>query len=603
MLAPPSVDSRPSAVTATTPLAPPHGPKRRVAAWFVAAAVYLALSALVWWHLWSAGIGHSLVTGSLDPAANVWWLAWMPHALGSGLNPLFTSAMYHPSGVNTLANTSVPLVALLMSPLTVAAGPMASFAVALVLAPAVDALVAYAVLRRFTSWPPAAFVGGLLYGFGPFVGTDLRYGHLNLTVLVVPPLALLVLDRILVRRTGSPVRAGLWLAACVVAEFFVSVEMLALGVVVAACAVLLVVAARGRAWREGLGYSATSLATAGVVSAGVLAYPTWWYLSGPRHFNGAVWGNMSGFVASLAAFVQPHGELFGVKFLSGGNGDFLGVPLLVVLAAGLVLWRGDRVLRFALSMTVCCAVLALGSELHVGHSSTAIPMPAWPFLHLPLLSSAATSRFGAYMDLFAALGLSLVVGHVRRQLRWERSGRLLSASGALAVAGVGLISAALVPSWPFPVDRVEEPAVLSALAELPAGTVASEYPLASGTHADGLALQAQDGLSYVVTGGYAIVPGRAGHATIAPPQTAIELMFVAASLGRLGQPPQPSLVPVVRAQAFADGVDAVAVVLPSRGGSALIAILRAALGPPVLEDRSGALWLATPTISGLPPPP
>ncbi len=584
------------AQAASAPAAAPPRGQRRAPGWLVAGAVYLALGSLAWWHLWWTGAGHALASGSLDPAADVWWLAWMPHALGSGLNPLFTRAMYHPAGVNTLSNTSFPLLGLLLAPLTVAAGPIASLAVAVALAPAADALAAYAVFRRFVAWPPAAFAGGLLYGFGPFVATDLRYGHLNLTVLVVPPLALLVLDRILVRRSGSPVRAGLWLAACVVAEFFVSVEMLALGVVVAACAAVLVVASRGRAWRQGLGYSATALGTAAAVSAAVLAYPTWWYLSGPRHIDGAVWGDMSGFVASLASFVQPHGQLAGVNFLSGGNGDFLGVPLLVVLVAGLVLWAADRVLRFALAMTAACAVLALGSRLHVGHGSTGVPMPAWPLAHLPLLSSAAASRFGAFMDLFAGLALALVVGHAHGLLRERRPGRWLPASVSLALAGVALVSAALVPPWPYPVHGVEQTPVFSALAALPAGTVVREYPLASGTRADGLALQAEAGLSYAVTGGYAIVPGpragATGGATIAPPQGVMELIFVAASLGHFDRGSPRALVPVVRAHAFDDGAGAVAVALPSRGGAQLIALLRAALGTPAFQDRSGALWLA-----------
>lgn len=562
--------------------------------------VYVGLGVLVWWHLWAGGIGGSLPSGSLDSAQDVWWLAWTPHALGHGANPFFTRSMYFPAGVNVLANTSFPLLGLVLSPVTVTAGPLAAMSVAVVLAPAADAFVAFAVLRRYAAWAPAAFAGGLLYGFGPFVATDLRYGHLNLTVLVVPPLALLVLDRILVRRTGSPWRAGGWLATLVIGQFFLSEELLALGVVVGAGSTVVVVAARGRQWRRGLDYTVKALGTAVVASAAVLAYPTWWYVRGPRHISGAVWGNMSRFAASLASFVQPHGQVPGVNFVSGGNGDFLGVPLLVVLVLGLALWWRDRLLRFAVAMVVLCAVLAMGDTLHVRNPGTGVPLPAWPLLHLPLLSSAVPSRFGAYLDLFGALALTLVVDHVHRRPRLgaarattpTRAVRVAPWLGAGAVAAAAMLPAAGVPRWPYPAHRVTEPPVLRALAALPAGTVVREYPLASGTDADGLAWQAQSGMPYAVTAGYAITPRRGGRATVSAPPDAMNLVFAAASFGKLDAPRSASLTAVVRAHAFDDKVEAVAVVLPSTGGSALIHLLTMALGPATRSSASGALWLA-----------
>jgi hypothetical protein len=596
-------------VTVPGPAGPAGAHRRHPVTWWAGtAALYLTLAAFLWWHLWDGGVGGALASGSLDPGQDVWWLAWLPHALGAGVNPFFTRSMYFPAGVNVLANTSFVLLALVLAPITVTAGPLASFAVAVVLAPAADAFVAFAVLRRYVRWAPAAFAGGLLYGFGPFVASDLRYGHLNLTTAVVPPLALLALDRILVRRTGSPWRAGAWLGAAAVAEFFISQELLALGVVVAAVATVAVLASRGRRWRRGIDYTLKALGTAVGLSALLLAYPTWWYTRGPRHISGAVWGDMSGFAASLSSFVQPHGQLPGVNFISGGNGDFLGVPLLVVLGVGLWRWWHDRHLRLAVLMVVLCAVLALGDTLHVRHATTGIPLPAWPLLHLPLLSSAAPSRFGAYLGLFAALGLALVVDHVRFDLgagpgpgpvlpapgsepaRWR--GRLGGALAAGGVAAAALVPAAGVPRWPYPAHRLVEPGVLRAVAALAPGTVVREYPLASGTDDDGLAWQAQSGLSYAVTAGYAITPRRGGEATIAAPPDAMTLVFATAAFGRLDARRAAALTAVVRQHAFDDGAGAVAVVLPSTEGHELIRLLTDALGRPARSGASGALWLA-----------
>lgn len=571
-------------------------PVRRSRQPLVTAAVgllYVLGGALVWWHLWGSGIGGALASGSLDPGQNVWWLAWVPHVLGEGHNPFLTTAMYFPAGVNVLANTSFLLVGLVLAPITVTAGPLVAFAVAVVMAPAGSAFVAYLVFRRYVRWAPAAFAGGVLYGFGPFLATDLRFAHLNLTVLVLPPLGLLALDRILVRRTGSPWRAGLSLALLLIAEFFVSVEMLALGVVVGLCAGVVVAVAGGRRFWDGASYTWKATTIAALFAGSALAYPTWWYLRGPRHFSGAVWGNMTHFSASLESFVFPHGELFGVRFISGGNGAYLGIPLLLVLLGAVLVWTRDGLLRFASGMVLVCAVLSLGSVLHGGASSTGLPMPAWPLLHIPVLSSAAAERFAAFTDLFAALALALVVDHVRRSgFRWGRW-------WAVAVAAIGIVPLLVAVGWPYPAHTLRQPPVVAALAHLPSGSVVREYPLAIDTDADGLAWQATAGLSYSVTTGYAIVPGRDGHAALSPPDDALSLVFAAASLGRLPAQPDAALLQSVRAHAFDDGAHAVVVVTPSPGGIRLVALLEQALGPPA-RTGGGALWLGpgAPALTG-----
>ncbi len=560
----------------------------------VVGAVFLALGVLVWWHLWSDGFGGALPTGSLDVGAGVWWLAWVPHVLAQGGNPFFTRAMDFPAGVNVLANTSYLLVGLVLSPITVTAGPVAAYTVALVLAPALDAFVAYRVFRRYAPWAPGAFVGGLFYGFGPFVSTDLRFGHLNVTTLVLPPLALVVVDRLVRLRTGSPWRAGLWLGLLVVAQFFVSAEVLAMGVAVGACGVVIVALSGWRRFREGVPYTSRALGTALALVAVVLAFPLWWYVAGPRHFTGAVWADMTGLSASLQAFVVPHGALAGVVFLSGGNGDYLGIPVVVVLLAGVLRWRQDRTLCFAVGMAAVSAVLAMGTTLHVGRAATGVPLPAWPLLHLPLLSSIAASRFAAFVDLFAGFALALVLDHAWRSLSARRRARQrwwLAPSVVLVVACACLAPAALVAPWVYPAQRLPRPSVVSALRRLPAGTVVREYPVSTGTDGDALVWQARSGLSYRLTTGYAIVPGPDGRAATAPTNGPLGLVFAAAALGTLPARPATSLVDSVRAQAFAGGAQAVVVVTPSPGGTRLIALLTRALGEPAVSG-GGALWLA-----------
>ena len=60
------------------------------------------------------------------------------------------------------------------------------------------------LLRRWVRWTPAAFVGGLVFGFSPFVFVNLAGGHLMTGVLVLVPLMVACLDELLIRQRGGP---------------------------------------------------------------------------------------------------------------------------------------------------------------------------------------------------------------------------------------------------------------------------------------------------------------------------------------------------------------------------------------------------------------
>ena len=82
-------------------------------------------------------------------------------------------------------------------------GPVASLNVASTITPALTAFTAFVVIRRWAPWTPAAFVGGLLYGFSPFVLSSLEFAHLMTAALMLLPLILAVLDEILIRQRHS----------------------------------------------------------------------------------------------------------------------------------------------------------------------------------------------------------------------------------------------------------------------------------------------------------------------------------------------------------------------------------------------------------------
>ena len=178
------------------------------------------------------------------PRLFLWFFQWPATALAHGQNPFFSTALFHPTGINLLANTSVTGLSLPLVPVTWIWGPVASLNVASTIAPALTAFTAFVVIRRWAAWTPAAFVGGLLYGFSPFVLSSLEFAHLMTAALMLLPLILAVLDEILIRQRHGALGAGALLGLLLFGQFFLSSELLAIAaVVVVVCLVALLAVA------------------------------------------------------------------------------------------------------------------------------------------------------------------------------------------------------------------------------------------------------------------------------------------------------------------------------------------------------------------------
>ncbi len=271
----------------------------------VAGALYLALGFLLWVHAWAEGASTHTLCGCGDPALFLWFFQWPATALSHGQNPFFSTALFHPHGINLLSQTSVTGLSVPLVPVTWIWGPVASLNVASTITPALTAFTAFFVIRRWVSWTPAAFVGGLLYGFSPFVLSSLEFAHLMTAALMLLPLILAALDEILVRQRRNPLWAGALLAVLLFAQFFLSSELLAIvAVVVVICVVALVVAAlvtKPSLVRARFPYAAKALAVGLGLAVVLLAWPVWFALKGPASLSGLVWPNVGvigGFIPS-----------------------------------------------------------------------------------------------------------------------------------------------------------------------------------------------------------------------------------------------------------------------------------------------------------------
>jgi hypothetical protein len=426
------------------------------------------LSVFIWWHVWSGHPTSTTTCGCGDPSLVTWFLAWPAHAISHGHNPFYTTAMDYPHGVNLLSNASSLAVGVILAPVTWIFGPIASLNVAMTLSPVLSALAMCFLLRRWVAWPAAAFVGGLLYGFSPFVLTSLSNSWLMLGMGVVPPLLVACLDDLLIHQRGRPVLTGFVLGLLITLQFFIGDEVLlimAIGLGLGVIAVVVFAALRYReSLRRHLRHVVAGIATA-VVTAGVLlAYPIWFAFAGPASLSGNIWGpnsavSFSGTAwgnfllpakssAIASALVHRFGGYQGPRL----SPQFFGIGLVVVLVLGCIAWRRDRRLWLFGGVGIVSVFLSLGLVAH-GWSP-------WRLLvRLPLLENIEPYRFVALTFLAAAVMVGLIVDHAYqatsrhlasdrdrpegRDARRRPAPRWSAAAVGLVVAAAALLAPAL----------------------------------------------------------------------------------------------------------------------------------------------------------------
>jgi hypothetical protein len=421
---------------------PKTATSRKRGAWkalLIAGCVYLLLAFLTWWHVWTSHPTSTTVCGCGDPSLFTWFLDWPAYAIAHGLNPLYSAAMGYPHGVNLLANTSDVALGLMLAPITWAFGPIATLNVALTLAPALSGLAMFILLRRWTSWAPAAFVGGLLYGFSPMVLSNFESAHLQVTVLIVPPLVVACLDELVVRQRRPPIATGVLLGFLLTVQFFLGTEYLAimmlLGAVGLAFVILYVRVKSPHVFEERAPFAIKGFKAAAVTAVVLLAYPAWFALFGTASLPGAIWPvPLSQFASHLRWYLLPSPAGSGSSFGYGGlflSDQYLGFGLLAVLVCGTVVWHRDRRLWLFAALGVIAFVLALGALDTV-------------FSLFPLLENIVPSRFNMVLYFCAAVMLGIILDHVYRVVRAKTIGGRSRRTRNANIPGVGIWAAPTV---------------------------------------------------------------------------------------------------------------------------------------------------------------
>ena len=405
-----------------------------------AALLYLIGALIVTWDAWAAPTTR-WIGGCCDPEQSIWFVRWVPYAMAHGVDPLFTHQLNAPDGVNLMWNTSILPWSLIATPITLLAGPILAYNVLILGAIVASALAARLVVGRYVQGSMAPLVGGAVYGFSPYVISHASL-HLNLTLAWLPPLVLLVFDDLLVRRRHSPRRLGIALGLLGLMQLLTTEEILATTAIAGLIVLALLAVQRRSQIRAALPRLATALGFAALTLGVLGAWPLSVQFLGPgRITEGLI--DLRAFSTDLLNlvvptrfqfFAPPEATRISSEFsvLTHEADAYLGLPLIVVLAAIAIVGRRDIRVRTAAIGGLSILILSLGGHLSIGGTSTGIPMPWILASGFPLLENVVTSRFVVFTWLAVAILVAFGIEQARR-------GPLRQAPPRLAVLGLALL--------------------------------------------------------------------------------------------------------------------------------------------------------------------
>jgi hypothetical protein len=442
--------------------------------------------------------------GTVDPQEVMWFINWPTYALSHHRHPLLSSYINYPNGVNLLWNATMPVLAVLLWPVTSAWGAIASYNVITTAGMALAGCFGFLAIRRYVPATLAAAAGGLVFGFSPAIIAQQGHPQVAFSAVTIP-LALLALDELLVRQRLPVWLLGVMIGALGIFQFFVFEEFFVTELMFAAVvAVILAVMHRDQIRRR-LPYAARALGVGAALTAAVVAYPFLGIqLGGPDQARGLVHDPnlfstdlLNPALPTKVQLIAP-GWATSISRSFSSNGTeadgYLGLPLLVVFI--FTAWRYWKVtaIRVAGIAAIIITVLSLGPHLHVAGHDTGIPAPWRAVSWLPFIRDILPSRMMSAVFLAAGLSFAFALTQIGHS-----SSRRVLASALLAAA----VFTCLSPHLPLPASKFGVPSYFSTadVQEIPIDAVTYTIPFPTANNVDPLSWQIASAMRFKLLGG------------------------------------------------------------------------------------------------------
>jgi hypothetical protein len=433
--------------------------------------VYLAAGIALTWPR-ASYLSRHLLPETRDVSGYVWDLWWTAHQVVHLANPWYTNHMAAPVGIQLGFDTTMPLAGLIMTPITLAFGPSASFDVLTILVPG---LVCYLMYRAARLWlaEPGAIAAGALFGLSSML-TWQDWQHLNIALgTVFLPMTLEAAVRL---RRRPRARQGVILGVVLGASVLVNQESAVMAVLLAAVALLPWLARHPAVAR--LRALAWGVAAAVVVASPQLIAMIQQAAAGGASVSGRTLAHTGkAYGVGLFDLFAPSQRVaaYGLTSLANAaaNNDgrigegmpIYGVVLTVLALCGLAAaWRRSSAWKLA-ALWVGCSWLALGAVLWVGRKPlvpfldswygqrVSLIMPYTWFMRIPWLSDLREA------DRFALIGLvgAVLLAGAAVDWLWRHAWPALVVVAALAVLEAGWSGSSSIKVMPTTLPALDRP--------------------------------------------------------------------------------------------------------------------------------------------------
>jgi len=332
----------------------------------------------------------------------------------------------------------------------------------------------YLLARELTGSPPAAFVGGLIYGFWPY--TLSHYGHPNMMLTCWVPLALRYLHRTLEsKRTRDALLAALFLALTGITRW----QLLVMGgvVVLLYLAYRCLVDRKCRTWRIP-GLLALTGLVAGALMAPLAIPVASAYLTQPSPEDAVTDETRTGQTDLLAYVLPSRNHPLWSDAAARVYDNFIDNKVYVAFVGyttlALALWgsvKRWRQARFWLLAAAVYVLLALGPQLRLnGQLYPQVPMPyrlvgdLW-FVQILRKPDRFNVFLGLPLGMLASWGVAALLPKHRK---WR---------AALLAGALGLLILREYALMPYPIARPAVPAWYNQLAQEPGDFAVLDLPM------------------------------------------------------------------------------------------------------------------------------
>jgi hypothetical protein len=374
----------------------------------------------------SLSLGSGLLGYPGDNFQHAWFLWHFARAVEHGQNPFYTRLIFYPSRANLAWSTTDPLAGFLALPLSIFVGPAVAYNFSIILQLALAAFCARLLCLKISRNETAAWIGGMIFGFSPYLMAH-ALDHLSLVTAFPIPLFVLAMDRIFTSEEPSwwmGVPLGLALLLAALAHYNYAVLCLVFA------ALFLAIETWSNLSRGALDFFARVSKPISVGAATFLAgfSPLLWMIVGTRSEIPAARGtsHIDLFSADALGFLIPSWNhvflgrfarrMNPALFATGIEGTvYIGIVVLALAAIGC--WSARESNRRwairALILGIAFYLLSLGPRIHALGHALAIPGPAALFFDLPFARfMSAPARFDAMVALCLAVLCSLGAKHL-----------------------------------------------------------------------------------------------------------------------------------------------------------------------------------------------